>query len=148
MDEQPFFPERAAETPEQTSLNYEMHELGLLDDSVEADLKKQGFQSMQTKGEFSKEKTLTLPEIRLSITELKGADNHPSNGKKVTINYSFRSVPEHPLFFDCYRGELGRKEELVPRVQRYLFEKEVYVATERRVARSKPVEKKWKKKRR
>ena len=143
-----YFPDRAEDTPEQTSRNYETHFLGLLDESVEADLKKQGFEKTQSKGEFSKEKTLTLPEIRLSISELKGADNRSAGCKKVTINYSFKSIPEDPRFYDCFRGELGGKEELVPRIQRYLFEKEVYVATETRAARRKPVKNKWKKKRR
>ena len=111
--------------------------------SMEAVIKKQEFEMLGSKGEFMKpqeEKRRDiinpLPEIHLSVTELHDGGKNASG--KIHINYSFRSIPENPLFFDNFRGEIDGVEALVTRIQLYLYSKRVYIATENRVIGQKP----------
>jgi hypothetical protein len=92
-----------------------------------------------SKGEFRKAKEekrkdniSPLPEIHLSISELKSVRDPATNKPKIAINYSFRSIPESPLFFDCFRGEIDSVEVLVTKIQLYLYSKRVDIATANR----------------
>lgn len=113
--------------------------------SMEAVLHRQEFRKLGSAGEFVKEQEEKrkdnihpLPQIRLSVTELKDAGAHPSGNGKITINYSLKSIPENPLFFDCFRGEIDSLGVLITRIQLYLYSKRVHLATENRQEEQSP----------